>query len=168
VSGATDLSASCAGKWQAKPGHSTAFSCQLPAGTAFDTLFVNGLRQKKARFPNGDPLAIKDGYDKGCHPVDWWNISGIKQFPTNLKMVSKSGAHISQGSIFPPDINHTVVLEDREKPREGTTTGGNPSYYNTRFNETCRHDHTYSRTKILRWLRALPPRCCCEVSVAAR
>ena len=146
VSGAQSFSTICAGKWkqQTKPqiaansGNGTTFSCQLPVGTSFDSLFLNGLRQKKARFPNGDPLAVKDGYDKGCHPVDWWNISGIQEHPTNVHMVSKSGAKISQGSIFPatPGSNVTVVIEDREAPREGETTGNNPSYYGTRFNET--------------------------------
>lgn len=138
VSGATSFTATCAGKWQ-KAGAKGAFSCQLPAGTQFDTLVLNGLRQMKARFPNGDPLAIKDGYDKGCKSVAWWNISGVQQYPTNLHMLSKNGTKISQGSVFPPGSNHTVIIADRTAPREGETTGGNPSYYNTRFNETYNH-----------------------------
>ena len=94
----------------------------------------------KARYPNGDPLKIKDGYDNGCRSVAWWDISGVKQFPTNIKMVSKSGANISQGSVFPPNApTRTVVIADRDAPREGETTGDNPSYYNTRFNETYNH-----------------------------
>lgn len=142
VSGAVSLSATCMGKWKQAGGHTgsaAAYSCQLPPGTQFDSLFLNGLRQQKARFPNGDPLAIKDGYEKGCQAVDWFDISGIKEYPTNLQMVSKSGAHISQGSVFPPEANRTVVIADRTAPREGETTGNNPSYYNTRFNETYNH-----------------------------
>ena len=34
-----------------------AFSCELPPGTHFDALFVQGLRQQKARFPNGGESA---------------------------------------------------------------------------------------------------------------
>eukprot|EP01043_Picozoa_sp_COSAG02_P051951 COSAG02_NODE_5532_length_4250_cov_108.522525_5_plen_601_part_00 len=142
VSGAVSLSAACMGKWKQAGGHTgsaAAYTCQLPAGTQFDSLFLNGLRQQKARFPNGDPLAVKDGYEAGCKAVDWFDISGIKEYPTNLQMVSKSGAHISQGSVFPPDANRTVVIADRTAPREGETTGNNPSYYNTRFNETYNH-----------------------------
>ena len=143
VSGATPLSAACAGKWKLKPGtakgSAPAYTCQLAAGTEFDSLFLNGLRQMKARFPNGDPLAIKSGYLNGCKSVAWWNISKIQQYPTNVQVVSESGKHVSQGSAFPLDVTHTVVIADREAPREGETTGNNPSYFNTRFNETYNH-----------------------------
>lgn len=141
VSGAVSISDTCMGKWQAGggAGHAAVYTCQLPAGTQFDSLFVNGVRQQKARFPNGDPLAVKDGYESGCKAVDWFDISGIKAYPTNLQMVSNSGAHISQGSVLPTETNQTVVIVDRAAPREGKTTGNNPSYYNTRFNETYNH-----------------------------
>ena len=142
VSGAVSFSTTCMGKWKQASGHAgdaAAYTCQLPAGTQFDSLFLNGMRQQKARFPNGDPLAVKDGYESGCESIDWFDISNIQEYPTNLHMVSASGAHISQGSIFPIDANRTVVIADRSAPREGQTTGNNPSYYNTRFNETYNH-----------------------------
>jgi hypothetical protein len=58
VSGSASFSAACAGKWQKKAGSDAAFSCQLPAGTKFDSLYLNGLRQKKACVQQ--PPAIPD------------------------------------------------------------------------------------------------------------
>ena len=33
--------------------------CQVPPGTSFDRLFVDGLRRTQARYPNGDMLVPK-------------------------------------------------------------------------------------------------------------
>jgi hypothetical protein len=158
VSGALSLTKTCAGKWTKVTTGTTAagasaYSCELPAAVAsFDSLFLNGLRQSKARFPNGDPLKIKDGYSTGCKTLAQWDISGIKQYPTNVMMVSKNGTKISQGSLLPgpggaaaaaaaaaAGTVTTVTIEDRDIPRTSSTTGNNPSYYNTRFNETYNH-----------------------------
>ena len=164
VSGAATLR--CQGQLQkshqqgsAKAGGATkdVFSCQLPVGTQFDSLFVGGLRQKKARYPNGDSLLPGNhsfaGYDTGCTALSWWDVSGAKQLPINLQMVSRTtGARISQGSILPPAADAadraitTVVINDRDAPRTTDTSGlqwnttgkfpYNPSFRGTRFNET--------------------------------
>ena len=83
-----------------------------------------------------DPLAVKSGYSTGCKTLSTWDISGIKQYPINLQMVSKNGNKISQGSVGMAPGNVTVTIEDRMIPRTSSTTGPNPSYFNTRFNET--------------------------------
>lgn len=153
VSGAVLLP--CQGKWQRAhtAGAKEVFSCQLPVGTQFDSLFVGGLRQKKARYPNGDSLLPGNqsfaGYDTGCTAQSWWDVSGAEQLPVNLEMVSRAtGARISQGSILDAAdrVVTTVEIDDRDAPRTTDTSGlqwnttgkypYNPSFRGTRFNET--------------------------------
>ena len=99
----------------------------------FNTLYVKGLRQVRARYPNGDPLVPKSGYMKGGSHSGTWHPKN-EEIPTNTKIVSKTGTVISQG---PSEKGGTVTVEDTDIPRTlGNCKQKQSMYKNTRFNET--------------------------------
>ena len=63
------------------------FKCTIPSHlpAAFDELFVDGLRQVRARFPNGDPLIPHSGYD--------WFLTSTILFPTCCERLGSCLVH---------------------------------------------------------------------------
>jgi hypothetical protein len=119
----------------------SAFKCTgIPASSGpIDSLFINGLRQKRARYPNGDPLVPngpggngRAGYSKGAKPAGMWPNTAVA-LDQNVIVNSENGTLIAKGSA--PGVGGTVVVKDIQAPRGVTTTG--TTYANSsRFNDT--------------------------------
>eukprot|EP00117_Sycon_ciliatum_P035583 scpid85980/ scgid3785/ len=69
LSGGTPLTLS----WTKSKTNTNVFQAQVPEGMTFTTLFVNGVRQIRARYPNGDPQQmsgvcyyVSQEGDEGC------------------------------------------------------------------------------------------------------
>lgn len=106
--------------------------CAVPVGLTADTLFIGGVRQVRARYPNGNPLVPKDGYSTGCKTASTWPITS-KKYPMNWQVLSPNGTVISTGSV-PGAVNGSVTVHDILEPRGVVTTP--QAYHSTRFNET--------------------------------
>ena len=59
--------------WQKTTANPNIYMAKVPNGTRSTSLFVNGVRQIRARFPNGDPQQMSgicysktQGADEGC------------------------------------------------------------------------------------------------------
>jgi hypothetical protein len=143
VSGGVALS-SC--KWSAVtlPSGIAAQKCDVPPGTSFARLFIDGLRKIQARFPNGDPLVPNSGYTHGASMASMFPMTATSACATsagsaNVNYFSTAGELISTGCV--PDqvegwsLNVTVV--DRNSSRGVTTEKGlfvNSSRYNSTYN----------------------------------
>ena len=63
--------------WQKSPDYPNVYTAHVPDNVTFTTLFVNGVRQIRARYPNGDPQEMaglcyyqSQQDDEGCTAYD--------------------------------------------------------------------------------------------------
>jgi len=117
--------------------------CALPASFApasFDALFVDGLRQTRARYPNGDPLVPKSGYSAAGRAAASYPNTAVKACGgvQNVAVVSAStGKKVTEGCV--PGMGDgwrgNVTVADIGGPR-GTVTQRqvyeNSSHFNVR------------------------------------
>lgn len=126
--------------------------CVLPTGvpTDFDSLFVDGVRQVRARYPNGDPLIPKSGYSPGRSAKSAGSFpntavdacrSGSSPHSTgaSVSIISAStGASVGKsGSWCDPDATaaYTVKVVDIDGLR-GSVVQTTPFINSSRFNDT--------------------------------
>jgi len=126
--------------------------CFLPTGvpTSFDSLFVDGVRQVRARYPNGDPLIPKSGYSPGSSAkgagsyantaVDACrSASSPHSTGASVSIISAStGASVGKsGSWCDPDATaaYTVKVVDIDGVR-GSVVQTTPFINSSRFNDS--------------------------------
>ena len=102
-------------QWEALTvnGNISAYKCDTGAVADFRSLFVGGLRQVRARYPNGDPLMPKSGYMYGGKPGSQWNPVN-EALPKNTRIMSQSGTLISTG---PSLTGANITVCDTIAPR---------------------------------------------------
>ena len=125
--------------WQASErvfATSGVLQCTVPAGVEdFAELFVDGVRQTRARYPNGDQLKPRDGYADGCKVLELIPNPSVA-YPLNSSVYSATGKFITK--MTNPAAHITV--SDATSPR--TLNNGKTDqtlYHSTRFNETYNH-----------------------------
>jgi hypothetical protein len=97
LSGGVDLSGL---KWTKSTTNPAAMETKLPAGapTNIDTLFVNGLREIRAKFPNGDPLIPGGaGWDASASGAAGTFPADGEQFENTVSVYSSDGVLLSVG-----------------------------------------------------------------------
>jgi hypothetical protein len=132
VSGGKELH--CKGNW--KSLHNGVYECALPSGLSFDSLFVEGSRQVRARFPNGSPYIPNDGYADGCSSLA--HFGGGVAFMKNMQVLASDGKTIiSQLCAEPQNASVEVtVLDTMRKKAVNNCKMDQTQYHGTRFNET--------------------------------
>ena len=118
------------------PSGVAAQKCTVPSGLSFDSLFVNGLRQIRARFPNGDPLTPKSGYSSAPKAVASFPNTAVPACASpNVVIQSVNGTTISKGCDPNSQTSVTVTVADYGQPRH-TVTADSVYAKSSRFNDT--------------------------------
>eukprot|EP00040_Diaphanoeca_grandis_P016432 m.84756 g.84756 ORF g.84756 m.84756 type:complete len:1009 (-) comp25800_c0_seq1:252-3278(-) len=138
LSGGVDLSGL---KWTQSASNPAAMETQVSVSKPIETLFVNGVREIRAKFPNGDPL-IPGGAGWNAHATGAagdLGVSGV-QFQDTVSVSSTFDVLLSVGSsLNNQKINFTV-----NEPQFGFNPTRNNFYAYTngsadRFNTSLNH-----------------------------
>eukprot|EP00039_Didymoeca_costata_P024933 m.11883 g.11883 ORF g.11883 m.11883 type:complete len:934 (-) comp4550_c0_seq1:83-2884(-) len=104
------------------------------------SLFVNGQRWKRARYPNGDPMVPRDGYASAGQGTCPGKANPTFSTPPNVN-VTNGGVLLSQGWVKPISDTFNIKVTDTNVAKDAGAfqnfrafTGGSNSCYNTSVN----------------------------------